>query len=256
MVPQTMGQAMIKSENPPLVSPPLPKEQAVQRMFSSIARQYDLNNSLLSLGLHHQWKRAAVAAAGIHKGDRVLDLCTGTADLALLMAEEIGPTGRVTGLDFNEAMLEIGRRKVLRAGLSDRVMLILDNALSLPFQDRSFDAVTVAFGVRNVADLGLAFREMRRVLKPGGRVVCLEFSRPTSAIFKRLYRLYSFWFLPYLGRIVSGDRTGVYHYLPASILEFPDQESLMQMMLKSDFEDVRYQNLTGGIVAIHVGVRR
>jgi demethylmenaquinone methyltransferase / 2-methoxy-6-polyprenyl-1,4-benzoquinol methylase len=251
-----MGQGMVKSENPLIVSPPLPKEQAVQRMFSSIARRYDLNNTLLSLGLHHRWKRAAVTAAELREGDRALDLCTGTADLALLMANLVGPTGRVIGLDFNEAMIEIGRRKVLWAGLSDRVTLTLGNALSLQFQPESFDAVTVAFGVRNVADLGLVFREMWRVLKPGGRVVCLEFSRPTSAIFRWQYRLYSSRLLPYLGRIVSGDRTGVYHYLPASILEFPDQESLARLMQKSGFEDVRYQNLTGGIVAIHVGVKR
>jgi demethylmenaquinone methyltransferase/2-methoxy-6-polyprenyl-1,4-benzoquinol methylase len=185
-----------------------------------------------------------------------LDLCTGTADLALLMAEEVGPSGRVIGLDFNEEMLEIGRRKVLRAGLSDRVTLTLGNALSLQFQPESFDAVTVAFGVRNVADLGLAFREMRRVLKPCGRVVCLEFSRPTSTILRWLYHLYSFWLLPFLGKIVSGDRTGVYHYLPASIREFPDQGSLSRLMQAAGFEDIRYQNLTGGIVAIHVGVRR
>lgn len=225
-------------------------------MFTSIASRYDLNNSLLSLGLHHQWKRTAVEAAGLREGHQVLDLCTGTADLALLIAKRVGPAGRVIGLDFNNAMLEVGRRKIAQAGFADRITLMLDNALSLPFQDRSFDAITVAFGVRNVADLGLAFREMRRVLKPGGRVVCLEFSRPTSGIFQRLYRIYSFWFLPYLGRIVSGDRTGVYHYLPASIIEFPDQQSLVQVMQTSGFEDVRYQNLTGGIVAIHVGVKR
>ncbi len=256
MVPQNMDQAMVKSENPPLTDSVHPKEQAVQRMFTSIARRYDLNNTLLSLGLHHQWKWAAVAAAGLREGDQALDLCTGTADLALLMAKQVGPTGRMIGLDFNEAMLKIGRRKVLRAGLSDRITLTLGNALSLQFQDRSFDAVTVAFGVRNVADLGQVLREIRRVLKPGGRIVCLEFSRPTSTIFRWLYHLYSFWFLPYLGGIVSGDRTGVYHYLPASILEFPDQESLTRLMRESGFEDVRYQNLTGGIVAIHVGVKR
>ena len=256
MVPQSMDQAMLKPGKPSLAESVLPKEQAVQRMFTSIARRYDLNNSLLSLGLHHPWKRAAVAAAQLGEGDRALDLCTGTADLALLMARQIGPTGRVIGLDFNEAMLEIGKRKVLRAGLPDRVTLTLGNALSLQFQDRSFDAVTVAFGVRNVADLGLVFREMWRVLKPGGRVVCLEFSQPTSAIFRWLYHLYSFWLLPYLGGIVSGDRTGVYHYLPASIREFPDQESLTHLMQAAGFDDVRYQNLTGGIVAIHRGVKR
>jgi demethylmenaquinone methyltransferase/2-methoxy-6-polyprenyl-1,4-benzoquinol methylase len=254
-----MGQVFVKtvqSENRPLVSPSSAKEEAVQRMFTSIARRYDLNNSLLSLGLHHQWKRDAVAIAGLQEGNRALDLCTGTADLALLMAKRVGPTGHVIGLDFNEAMLKVGKSKLLRAGFSDRITLMLGNALSLQFQNRSFDAVAVAFGVRNVADLGLAFREIWRVLKPGGRVVCLEFSRPTSALFQRLYRFYSFRCLPYLGRAVSGDRTGVYHYLPASIIEFPDQESLARLMRKSGFEDVEYRNLTGGIVAIHVGVKR
>lgn len=256
MVPQSMNPTLVKSESAPPTESVLPKEQAVQRMFSSIAKRYDLNNSLLSLGLHHQWKRAAVAAAGLREGDRALDLCTGTADLAIQMAHEVGPSGRVIGLDFNEAMLEIGKRKVTQAGLSERITLTLGNALSLQFQDRSFDAATVAFGVRNVADLDLVFREAWRVLKPGGRVVCLEFSRPTSTIFRWLYHLYSFWFLPYLGGIVSGDRTGVYHYLPASIREFPDQESLAQLMREAEFEAVWYRNLTGGIVAIHVGVKR
>jgi len=139
-----MDQAMVKSEDPPLINNPLSKEQAVQRMFTSIARRYDLNNSLLSLGLHHPWKRAAVVFAGLREGNLALDLCTGTADLAIRMAHEVGSSGRVIGLDFNAAMLEIGRRKVLHAGLSDRVTLTLGNTLSLQFQDRSFDAVTVA----------------------------------------------------------------------------------------------------------------
>jgi demethylmenaquinone methyltransferase / 2-methoxy-6-polyprenyl-1,4-benzoquinol methylase len=251
-----MDQATLKQENPPVTHSVLPKEQAVQRMFTSIARRYDLNNSLLSLGLHHRWKRAAIETAGLREGDRALDLCTGTADLALLMAKQVGPTGRVIGLDFNEAMITVGRRKVAQIPVSNRITLMLGNALSLQFQPESFHAVTVAFGVRNVADLGQVFREIRRVLRPGGRMVCLEFSRPTSSVLRRLYHLYSFWLLPYLGGIVAGDRTGVYHYLPASIREFPEQESLSRLMRTIGFEDVRYQNLTGGIVAIHVGIRR
>ena len=238
---------------------PLPpaseKERAVQDMFTAIAHRYDLNNTLLSLGLHHSWKRLAVKISEAADGDAVLDLCTGTGDLAVLLARQVGLKGRVIGLDLNERMLEFGRRKIKRSGTTENVILLLGNAESLQFCDRTFQAVTVAFGIRNVSDVRAALCEMFRVLKPGGRAVCLEFSRPTSRPLRKLYDFYSFTILPRIGRWVSRDRTGVYHYLPASIRAFPDQERFKELFEEVGFSPVTYRNLTGGIVAIHVGVK-
>ena len=237
---------------------PLPpaseKERAVQGMFTAIAHRYDLNNTLLSLGLHHAWKRLAVKLTEAAEGDAVLDVCTGTGDLAVLLARRVGASGRVNGVDLNERMLAFGRAKIQKLGLGN-VVLQTGNAEALPFSDRGFRAATVAFGIRNVSDVPRALSELYRVLSPGGRAVCLEFSRPTNAILRRFYDLYSFRLLPGIGRVVSGDRTGVYDYLPASIRVFPDQERLKQLFEKAGFTPVTYRNLTGGIVAIHVGVK-
>jgi demethylmenaquinone methyltransferase / 2-methoxy-6-polyprenyl-1,4-benzoquinol methylase len=230
------------------------KEQAVQEMFTAIAHRYDLNNTLLSLGLHHSWKRLAVKLSGAAAGDPVIDLCTGTGDLAVLLARQVGPEGRVIGLDLNERMLAFGRRKIKKLGIPN-ITLLSGNAESLQFCDRTFRAATVAFGIRNVTDVPAALGEMFRVLKPGGRAVCLEFSRPTNGALRSLYNFYSFTLLPRIGRIVSGDQTGVYHYLPASIRAFPDQERFKALFSEAGFSSVTYRNLTGGIVAIHVGVR-
>ncbi|MBI3611548.1 MAG: bifunctional demethylmenaquinone methyltransferase/2-methoxy-6-polyprenyl-1,4-benzoquinol methylase UbiE [Nitrospirae bacterium] len=237
---------------------PLPtaseKEQAVQRMFTAIAHRYDLNNTLLSLGLHHSWKRLAVKMSEAAEGNAVLDLCTGTGDLAVLLARQVGPKGRVIGLDLNERMLAFGRRKIGRLGLSN-VALMAGNAESLQFGDRTFHAVTVAFGIRNVTNVPTALAEMARVLKPGGRAVCLEFSRPTNKPLRKLYDLYSFTILPRIGRLVARDRTGVYDYLPASIRVFPDQERFKDLFSEAGFSPVTYRNLSCGIVAIHVGMK-
>jgi len=234
--------------------PAAEKEQAVQEMFTAIAHRYDLNNSLLSLGLHHSWKRRAVEMSGAAPGDTVLDLCTGTGDLAVLLARRVGSQGRVIGLDLNERMLAYGRRKIEKLGLAN-ITLLTGNAESIQFRDRTFQAATVAFGIRNVTDIRTALREIYRVLKPGGRAVCLEFSRPVIGPLRRLYDFYSFTILPRIGRIVSGDQTGVYHYLPASIRAFPDQERFKELFLEAGFSPVTYRNLSGGIVAIHVGVK-
>ena len=223
-------------------------------MFTAIAHRYDLNNSLLSLGLHHAWKRMAVNLTDAAKGDSALDVCTGTGDLAVLLSRRVGPSGRVTGVDLNERMLSFGRRKIEKLGIGN-IVLRSGNAEALPFPDRSFRAVTVAFGIRNVSDVPTALSELHRILAPGGRAVCLEFSRPMNAAVRRLYDLYSFRLLPWIGRIVAGDRTGVYDYLPASIRVFPDQERLKHLFEKAGFEQVTYRNLSGGIVAIHVGVK-
>jgi len=228
------------------------KQQTVQDMFTAIAHRYDLNNTLLSLGLHHSWKRLAVEMSGASPGDWALDLCTGTGDLAVLLARRIGQSGRVIGLDLNERMLAFGRRKIGKLGIPN-VTLIAGNAESLQFCDQTFRVVTVAFGLRNVAHLPIALHEVFRVLKPGGRAVCLEFSHPCREPLRRLYDLYSFTILPRIGKIVSRDQTGVYSYLPASIRAFPDQERFKHLFLEAGFSRVTYRNLTGGIVAIHVG---
>ena len=230
------------------------KERAVQRMFSSIARYYDLNNSLLSLGLHHSWKRQAIVFLSPNDC-RVLDVGAGTADLALLTASRLGEKARIVAADLNRPMLAIGVEKVRKASLSRQIVCVQANAERLCVPDSAFDAVTTGFCMRNVANLPQALSEIKRVLKPGGRLICLEFSRPVAWWLRRLYDWYSFTLLPWIGTKVSGDRTGVYQYLPASIRTFPDQEGLARLMREVGFTQVEYHNLSGGIVAIHVAVK-
>jgi demethylmenaquinone methyltransferase/2-methoxy-6-polyprenyl-1,4-benzoquinol methylase len=237
------------------IPPPEEKDRAVQAMFDSIAHRYDLNNTLLSLGLHHHWKRVAADRTGLNPGETALDLCAGTGDLALHLARRAGTQGHVVAADLNSRMLAFAQEKIRKAGLSERITSVRANAECLPFGERTFHAVTIGFGIRNVTDMKRGFAEIYRVLKPNGRVVCLEFSRPTHAIMRRLYDLYSFYWLPRIGALISGDRTGTYHYLPASIRAFPDQAALAELMTGVGFQEVTYRNLAGGIVAIHVGVK-
>ncbi len=249
---------MLTVEEQTQIAPPAgtgsEKEQAVQRMFSSIARYYDLNNSLLSLGLHHSWKRQAVSFLD-PTSRLVLDIGAGTADLALLAAHRLGEESRVIAADLNRPMLALGLEKVRNAALQSQIICVQANAERLCVPDAAFDGVTTGFCMRNVADLSKALAEIRRVLKPGGRFVCLEFSRPTVGWLRGLYDWYSFTLLPWVGTKVSGDKTGVYDYLPASIRAFPDQEGLMRLMYEVGFRHVEYRNLSGGIVAIHVAVK-
>lgn len=233
---------------------PSEKEKAVQKMFSSIASFYDLNNSLLSFGLHHRWKRQALQTARLRPGDRVADIGAGTADLSILAADAVGEKGGVAAVDLNEPMLRIGRRKLAGSG-SGRAICTLGNAEALPLPDRSFDAVLTGFCMRNVSDLDLALREIVRILKPGGRIVCLEFSRPERPAFRRLYDFYSFTLLPKIGAWVSKDQTGVYQYLPDSIRKFPDQTALCRKLESVGLKEVCYHNVTAGIVAIHTGIK-
>jgi demethylmenaquinone methyltransferase / 2-methoxy-6-polyprenyl-1,4-benzoquinol methylase len=232
----------------------LQKEQVVQRMFSSIARYYDLNNSLLSFGLHYRWKQQAVGLVPLGS-QYVLDVGSGTGDLALLAARRLGPEARILAADLNHPMLAVGLNKVRRAELEGRILSVQANADGICAPDKAFDAVTTGFCLRNVGDLPKALREIHRALRPGGRLVCLEFSRPVRKWLRRLYDWYSFSLLPFIGAKVSGDTTGVYQYLPASIRSFPDQEGLAQEMRTAGFGIVEYKNLTGGIVAIHVAVK-
>jgi demethylmenaquinone methyltransferase/2-methoxy-6-polyprenyl-1,4-benzoquinol methylase len=231
------------------------REQAVQRMFTAIAGVYDLNNTLLSFGLHHRWKK--ITAELVPKTDRgtALDVGAGTADLALLIEARMGANGRVVASDLNRAMLAEGLKKIAGRGLAGKITCLQANAEHLGFADDTFDAVTTGFCMRNVGNLTGAAGEIRRVLKPGGRFVCLEFSRPVHGWLRALYDWYSFRLLPWIGTVVARDKTGVYEYLPASIRTFPNQEGLRTLLLKAGFSQVDYRNLSGGIVAIHVAIK-
>jgi len=231
------------------------REQAVQRMFTSIAGVYDLTNTLLSFGLHYRWKKIAASFIAPVEQGTVLDVGSGTADLALLVEPRMGVQGRIVASDLNHAMLAEGLRKVADKGLAGKITCLQANAEQLGFSDDTFDAVTTGFCMRNVGDLPQAVREIRRVIKPGGRFVCLEFSRPVFGWLRALYDWYSFTLLPWIGTKVAQDRTGVYEYLPASIRTFPDQERLCHILREAGFRQVSYQNLTGGIVAIHVATK-
>lgn len=225
------------------------KTRRVRGVFDSVARRYDLMNDLMSAGLHRLWKRYAVSVAAIREGARVLDLAGGTGDLARLFSEAAGPTGRVVLTDINHAMLAEGRDKLLDAGLP--LPVVQCDAERLPFRARSFDAVSIAFGLRNVTRKEAALAEMRRVLSPGGAAFVLEFSK-VAAPLAPAYDWYSFNVLPRLGALVAGDEAS-YRYLAESIRMHPDQESLKAMMEQAGFDEVEYHNLTAGVVALHVG---
>ena len=232
-----------------------PREQAVQRMFTAIARRYDLNNTLLSFGLHHRWKQLTASLIPPMNDGRAIDIGAGTADLALLVSPRLGPGGHVAAVDLNEAMLREGRQKIVLKGLAHKITCLRANGEWLGFRDATFDAATAGFCMRNVGDLKQACTEVRRVLKPGVRFICLEFSRPVSASLRALYDWYSFRLLPWIGTRVAHDQTGVYEYLPASIREFPDQDRLSQLLRDVGFRQVTYRNVTGGSVAIHVAIK-
>jgi demethylmenaquinone methyltransferase / 2-methoxy-6-polyprenyl-1,4-benzoquinol methylase len=231
------------------------REQAVQRMFTAIAGVYDLNNTLLSFGLHYRWKKMTASHVPPVDGGTALDVGAGTADLALLLEPRMGLRGRVIASDLNRAMLVEGLKKVEGHGLSGRITCLQANAEHLGFDDDTFDAVTTGFCMRNVGNLSGAVDEIRRVMKPGGTFVCLEFSRPVFGWLRALYDYYSFKLLPWIGTKVARDTTGVYEYLPASIRAFPDQERLCDILREAGFRQVSYRNLTGGIVAIHKAIK-
>ena len=228
------------------------KARRVGRIFDSVAANYDLMNDLMSAGLHRLWKRAALTLAAVRPGQQVLDLAGGTGDLTAGLAAQVGPRGRVVLADINAAMLEVGRDRLLDAGLAANVGWVQADAEQLPFPDHCFDLVTIAFGLRNVTDKERALAAMHRVLKPGGRLLVLEFSRPTHPLFARVYDQYSFQVLPRLGRLVAGDADS-YRYLAESIRMHPGQEQLREMLAAAGFAASRYHNLTGGIVALHLG---
>lgn len=227
--------------------------EAVERMFSAIAPRYDLLNRLLSAGRDRAWRREAIRAAAVPPAGRLLDVCTGTADMALEAARR-HPGCHVVGLDFSRPMLALGEAKVARAGLADRVRLQHAAAEALPFPSDSFDAACIAFGLRNLADRVQGLREMHRVLRPGGRGVVLEFAMPSVPVLGRIYLWYFHHVLPRIGRLVSRHATA-YSYLPASVAEFPAPDGLAAWMRQAGFSDVACRPMTCGIVAIHVGVK-
>ena len=221
-------------------------------MFSGIAGRYDLLNHLLSGNIDKRWRRVAVRAleSSLVEGARVLDVACGTGDLSLVLAE--AGAVRVVGLDFCRPMLEIARRKAEADSRS--IPFVEGDALRLPFADETFDVATIAFGLRNLAGVAAGLRELRRILKPGGRLAVLEFSSPVVPGFRALFRFYFTRVLPRIGGLLSGSR-GAYEYLPDSVLRFPDQKRLAELMREEGFEGVEYRNLTGGIAALHTGTR-
>lgn len=226
----------------------------VKNVFDSVANKYDLMNDFMSFGMHRLWKQSLINEAGVRSGQFILDVASGTGDLAKSFAKSIGVNGRVILTDINENMLRRGRDRLVDAGIISNVIYIQADAEKLPFHDNYFDCITIAFGLRNVTDKSAALRSMYRILKPGGKLLILEFSHPSSDILKKLYDLYSFKIIPTLGEFIANDSTS-YEYLVESIRMHPDQETLKQMMIEEGFEDVAYTNLTGGIVAIHKGYK-
>jgi demethylmenaquinone methyltransferase/2-methoxy-6-polyprenyl-1,4-benzoquinol methylase len=234
--------------------PETEKAERVRGVFDSVASRYDLMNDLMSFGVHRLWKRFAVELAGVRTGQRVLDLASGTGDLAARFAGLAGPSGLVMMTDINAAMLARGRDRMLDEGRGGNVRYAQVDAEALPFPADTFDCATIAFGLRNVTHKERALAEMHRVLRPGGRALVLEFSHPTTRPLQAAYDLYSFQFLPRLGSMVTGDEAS-YRYLAESIRVHPDQETLKGMMATAGFDRCDVHNLTGGIVAVHRGFK-
>jgi demethylmenaquinone methyltransferase / 2-methoxy-6-polyprenyl-1,4-benzoquinol methylase len=229
------------------------KGRGIRDMFDAIAPRYDLLNRLLSLGIDRRWRTLAVAQLQIPEGGRVLDVATGTGDVALEIAARTPASVRIVGEDFTQGMLVHGQEKIARSPFAGRIVLVNAPCESMPHPDRCFDGVTIAFGIRNVVDRLAGLREMHRVLRPGGRAVILEFSNPRSRLFKSLYYFYFKRILPAIGGLLSSR--SAYQYLPDSVLEFPAQEAFAAMMAQAGFTEVRHIDLTGGIATVYVGVR-
>ena len=230
------------------------KQARVADVFTSVAKKYDIMNDLMSFGIHRLWKRYAISLSGVRAGQHVLDIAGGTGDLAKVFSREVGRNGHVVLSDINAAMLEVGRERLINAGCNN-VDFVLANAETLaPFDDESFDLVTISFGLRNVTDKDAALKSMYRVLKPGGRLLILEFSKPVFEPLSKAYDLYSFTALPIMGKLIANDSES-YQYLAESIRMHPDQQTLKKMMQQAGFENCDYHNLTAGIVAVHRGFK-
>jgi demethylmenaquinone methyltransferase/2-methoxy-6-polyprenyl-1,4-benzoquinol methylase len=230
------------------------KVSMVADVFHSVAAKYDVMNDLMSMGVHRLWKRYTIDSSGVKVGQRVLDLAGGTGDLAAKFSRIVGPKGQVVLADINHSMLMFGKEKLTNMGIIGNIEYVQANAEKLPFPDNHFDLITIAFGLRNVTDKSAALASMFRVLKPGGRLLVLEFSKPTSEVFSKVYDTYSFHVLPRMGKLIANDAES-YRYLAESIRMHPDQVTLESMMQEVGFEQTSYHNLSGGIVALHRGFK-
>ncbi len=230
------------------------KVNMVAGVFHSVAGKYDLMNDLMSGGIHRLWKRFTIELSGVRHGNSVLDIAGGTGDLAAKFSRLVGSEGKVVLADINDSMLQVGREKLTNRGIVGNIEYVQANAECLPFPDNSFDCITIAFGLRNVTDKDAALRSMLRVLKPGGRLLVLEFSKPTNELMSKVYDRYSFDILPRMGKLITNDEDS-YRYLAESIRMHPDQETLKEMMAEAGFAEVRYHNMTAGVVAVHRGVK-
>ena len=230
------------------------KVKRVADVFHSVAAKYDVMNDLMSGGVHRIWKRMTIEQSGVRTGGRVLDIAGGTGDLTMRFSRLVGPSGKVVLADINDSMLKVGRDKLLDKGVTGNVEFVQANAECLPFPDNYFDVITIAFGLRNVTDKDSALRSMARVLKPGGKLMVLEFSKTNNPLLTKAYDFYSFNLLPKMGQAIAGDAES-YRYLAESIRMHPDQETLKGMMEQAGLSNCRYQNMTGGIVALHTGIK-
>ncbi len=230
------------------------KASRVADVFHSVAARYDLMNDLMSGGVHRLWKRFTIELAGVRPGQKVLDIAGGTGDLSYAFARRVGPEGLVVLADINESMLNVGRDRLTDRGVAGNLQYAQADAQYLPFPDNTFDCITIAFGLRNVTDKDLALASMLRVLKPGGRLLVLEFSKPGNPLLEKAYDAYSFKLLPFMGKVVANDADS-YRYLAESIRMHPDQETLKGMMDRAGFVRTEYHNMTGGVVALHKGVK-
>ncbi|WP_396588431.1 bifunctional demethylmenaquinone methyltransferase/2-methoxy-6-polyprenyl-1,4-benzoquinol methylase UbiE [Bermanella sp. R86510] len=230
------------------------KQAKVADVFHSVAAKYDLMNDLMSFGIHRLWKRYTMEFTGVRRGHHVLDIAGGTGDLTMKFSDLVGPEGKVVLADINDSMLKVGRDRLLDKGYSGNIECVQANAEALPFADNSFDVITMAFGLRNVTDKDQALREFNRVLKPGGRLLVLEFSKTNNPLLSKAYDFYSFSALPLMGKLITNDAES-YRYLAESIRMHPDQETLRTMFEQAGFANCDYHNLTGGIVALHKGIK-
>jgi demethylmenaquinone methyltransferase/2-methoxy-6-polyprenyl-1,4-benzoquinol methylase len=230
------------------------KAGKVADVFHSVASNYDLMNDLMSAGVHRLWKRMTIEMSGVRSGNKVLDIAGGTGDLAAKFSRIVGKDGYVVLADINESMLKVGRDRLMDLGVVDNVKFSQSDAQHLPFPDNTFDVITIAFGLRNVTDKELALKSMLRVLKPGGRLLVLEFSKPGNPVLSKIYDTYSFSILPKLGKLFADDAES-YQYLAESIRMHPDQQTLMGMMDDVGFANTDFHNMTGGVVALHRGVK-